>query len=186
MPSSDHSMLCQASSTHSLQVCWWRSVCILYPLLCLAALPYRAESVKARCGRELVADLEFVCGDRGFYRGKVAGGRGGPRLKGKGIVEQCCLRGCDLQHLEAYCAKPRRSRRHVPSHAPPPSTEELFRVVFRKRILDLHRLTGPRTASLSWTALGPGLQTGPGPWRPPGATFLREEHRNWKAAPSEQ
>ncbi|XP_036388660.1 insulin-like growth factor 3 [Megalops cyprinoides] len=106
-----------------LKVCWWRHVCVLYPVLCLVTLPEKAETLKARCGRELVADLEFVCGDRGFYRGKVAGLRSGTRLKGKGIVEQCCLRGCDLQHLEAYCAKPRRSRRHT-SLAPYPTVGE--------------------------------------------------------------
>lgn len=48
----------------------WRSVGVLYSILCLAALPDHAES-RARCGSELVAHLEFVCGDRGFYRGKV-------------------------------------------------------------------------------------------------------------------
>ncbi|KPP69751.1 hypothetical protein Z043_111477 [Scleropages formosus] len=50
--------------------CWWCGVCVLYPVLCLAALRGGAEAMKARCGRELVADLEFVCGDRGFYRGE--------------------------------------------------------------------------------------------------------------------
>ncbi|KAK3540057.1 hypothetical protein QTP70_025373, partial [Hemibagrus guttatus] len=38
----------------------------------------------------------------------------GPRRSGKGIVEQCCVRGCDLQHLEHYCARPKRERRHTP------------------------------------------------------------------------
>uniref|UniRef100_A0A3P8XPP1 Insulin-like domain-containing protein n=1 Tax=Esox lucius TaxID=8010 RepID=A0A3P8XPP1_ESOLU len=38
----------------------------------------------------------------------------GTRVKGKGIVEQCCLKPCDLQHLESYCAKPKRSRRRAP------------------------------------------------------------------------
>ncbi|GAA6089107.1 insulin-like growth factor 3 [Tachysurus ichikawai] len=41
----------------------------------------------------------------------------GPRRRAKGIVEQCCVRGCDLQYLEHYCAKPKRERRHTP-HTP--------------------------------------------------------------------
>uniref|UniRef100_A0A3B3T3C1 Insulin-like domain-containing protein n=1 Tax=Paramormyrops kingsleyae TaxID=1676925 RepID=A0A3B3T3C1_9TELE len=102
----------------SSQVSWWRTLCVLYPVLYLTGLHGGAEALKARCGRELVADLQFVCGDRGFYRGKVSGARGGARLRGKGIVEQCCLRGCDLQHLEAYCAKPHRARRHAPPSHP--------------------------------------------------------------------
>ncbi|XP_029102007.1 insulin-like growth factor 3 [Scleropages formosus] len=114
--------------------CWWCGVCVLYPVLCLAALRGGAEAMKARCGRELVADLEFVCGDRGFYRGKAATSRGGTRLRGKGIVEQCCLRGCDLLDLEAYCAKPRRSRRFAPAAAPPPqATEDVNMAELRRR-----------------------------------------------------
>ncbi|KAJ8257204.1 hypothetical protein GJAV_G00183040 [Gymnothorax javanicus] len=126
---------------------WWRSVCLLYPLLCLVALPGRPESVKARCGRELVADLEFVCGDRGFYRGKVSGGRNGGRMRGRGIVEQCCLKGCDLQHLEAYCAKPARSRRNVTNHMLPPTKEVLFQAILRKRMWALPRPVTPRAPS---------------------------------------
>lgn len=52
------------------QVPSWRSVCVLYSLYCVLILPDAGEAAKARCGRELVADLEFVCGDRGFYRGE--------------------------------------------------------------------------------------------------------------------
>lgn len=52
------------------QVSSWRSVWILYSLICVLALQEGTQGAKARCGRELVADLEFVCGDRGFYRGQ--------------------------------------------------------------------------------------------------------------------
>ncbi|XP_064155994.1 insulin-like growth factor 3 [Anguilla rostrata] len=181
MLSSQQPSLCPLARRCPLKVCWWRSVCVLYPLLCLVALPSRQEAVKARCGRELVADLEFVCGDRGFYRGKVSGGRNGARLRGRGIVEQCCLRGCDLQHLEAYCAKPLRSRRHAPNHTPPPpATEVLFRAVFRKRIWALYGPATARMASLTG-GLGPGLRAGPAQWTRGGAASERTQHRDWKS-----
>ncbi|XP_023649367.1 insulin-like growth factor 3 [Paramormyrops kingsleyae] len=142
MRSSARPMCCLSSRHHLLKVSWWRTLCVLYPVLYLTGLHGGAEALKARCGRELVADLQFVCGDRGFYRGKVSGARGGARLRGKGIVEQCCLRGCDLQHLEAYCAKPHRARRHAPpSH--PRAVEELYHVVFPKRALAFPRPVRP-------------------------------------------
>uniref|UniRef100_A0AAY4EIF8 Insulin-like domain-containing protein n=1 Tax=Denticeps clupeoides TaxID=299321 RepID=A0AAY4EIF8_9TELE len=73
------------------------------------------HSAKTRCGWELVADLEFVCGDRGFYRATGSGYGRTLRSRGKGIVENCCVRGCDLQHLEKYCATtPKRGRRNTP------------------------------------------------------------------------
>lgn len=51
-----------------------------------------------------------------LWLGKPGGPRASnPRSHGKGIVEQCCVRGCDLQHLESYCAKPKRGRRHAPA-----------------------------------------------------------------------
>ncbi|XP_048858984.1 insulin-like growth factor 3 [Brienomyrus brachyistius] len=142
MHSSVRPMRCLSCRHRRLKVSWWRSLCVLYSMLYLTGLHSGAEALKARCGRELVADLQFVCGDRGFYRGKVSGARGGTRLRGKGIVEQCCLRGCDLQHLEAYCAKPRRARRHAPpTH--PRTMEELYHVVFPKRALALPRPVRP-------------------------------------------
>ncbi|KAK3566225.1 hypothetical protein QTP86_029674 [Hemibagrus guttatus] len=101
--------------TPALQVLCWRSVCVLFTLLVCVLLPELAHSAKPRCGVELIADLQFVCGDRGFYRGHPGAARAaGPRRSGKGIVEQCCVRGCDLQHLEHYCARPKRERRHTP------------------------------------------------------------------------
>ncbi|XP_039520153.1 insulin-like growth factor 3 isoform X2 [Pimephales promelas] len=116
-----------------LKVPSWRSVCVLYSLYCVLILPDAGEAAKARCGRELVADLEFVCGDRGFYRGKPGAARsGGPRSRGKGIVEQCCVRGCDLQHLESYCAKPKRVRRDVPASLQQ-TLEDQFWLLFQRR-----------------------------------------------------
>ncbi|XP_026105727.1 insulin-like growth factor I isoform X1 [Carassius auratus] len=115
------------------QVPSWRSVCVLCCLYCILILPDAGEAAKARCGRELVADLEFVCGDRGFYRGKPGAARsGGPRSRGKGIVEQCCVRGCDLQHLELYCAKPKRVRRDVPASLQQ-TLEDQFWLVFQRQ-----------------------------------------------------
>ncbi|XP_061113491.1 insulin-like growth factor 3 [Conger conger] len=200
MRSSPQPALCPPARRCPLKVCWWRSVCVLYPVLCLVALPSRPEAVKARCGRELVADLEFVCGDRGFYRGKVSGGRHGARLRGRGIVEQCCLRACDLQHLEAYCAKPARNRRHAPSHAPshapPPSTEVLFQAVLRKRIWALYRpalagaqpLPGALTQRLQPLpgALTQRLQTRRAQRRHRPGQPGTERHTDWKTALSEQ
>ncbi|KAJ8016448.1 hypothetical protein DPEC_G00007310 [Dallia pectoralis] len=126
-----------------LKGCW--STFVLYSILCLAVQPDHAEA-RARCGSELVAHIEFVCGDRGIYRApsgfrynqgndpRLTGS--GTRVKGKGIVEQCCLKPCDLQYLESYCAKPKRSRRHAPL-TPQQVREKQFKAVFRKRIMNL-------------------------------------------------
>ncbi|XP_055025213.1 insulin-like growth factor 3 [Misgurnus anguillicaudatus] len=131
MPS--HTRHLQTARGFMLKVSSWRSACILYSLLCILALQEGTEGAKARCGRELVADLEFVCGDRGFYRGKPGIPRAsGPRSRGRGIVEQCCVRGCDLQHLESYCAKPKRVRRHDPALLQE-TVEEQFWRVFQRR-----------------------------------------------------
>ncbi|RXM92651.1 Insulin-like growth factor I, juvenile form [Acipenser ruthenus] len=67
---------------------------------------------RARCGRELVEDLQFVCGDRGFHYSKSS--RYGIRGRVRGIVDLCCVRGCDLQLLEAYCAKPKQPVKPTP------------------------------------------------------------------------
>ncbi|XP_015198032.2 insulin-like growth factor 3 isoform X1 [Lepisosteus oculatus] len=153
MKSSGHvsKPVCMASSStgqRALKVSWIRRLWVTYAVLCFLALPQRGTATKSRCGRELLADLEFVCGDRGYYRGSkpldrqvlslpvIAGNAQGygRRLRGKGIVEQCCLRGCDLQHLESYCAKPQRSRRSAPS-VEPHSQEGKLREIFRKHVL---------------------------------------------------
>ncbi|XP_019907491.2 insulin-like growth factor 3 isoform X2 [Esox lucius] len=128
-----------SASGCTLKCCW--SACVLYSILCLAAQPEHAEA-RARCGSELVAHLEFVCGDRApnglrYNQGNSPRLRGsGTRVKGKGIVEQCCLKPCDLQHLESYCAKPKRSRRRAPL-TPQQVKEEQYKAVFRKRIMNL-------------------------------------------------
>uniref|UniRef100_A0A4W5JVU1 Insulin-like domain-containing protein n=1 Tax=Hucho hucho TaxID=62062 RepID=A0A4W5JVU1_9TELE len=148
MHSSEPSLHWSSARGCTLKVLCWRSVGVLYSILCLAALPDHAES-RARCGSELVAHLEFVCGDRGFYRApnglRSTRGNGprlrgnGTRMRGKGIVEQCCLKACDLQHLESYCAKPKRSRRHAPL-TPQQVMEEQFQTVFRRRIMNHWKL----------------------------------------------
>ncbi|KAI4897156.1 hypothetical protein NFI96_015209, partial [Prochilodus magdalenae] len=116
------------------QVLCWRSVCAVCVLLCIVMLPELGDAAKPRCGAELIADLEFVCGDRGFYRaGHVGGPRyGGPRSRGKGIVEQCCIKGCDLVHLEKYCAKPKRGRRHAPTTGKQ-NTEDQYQIFLLRK-----------------------------------------------------
>ncbi|KAF4072706.1 hypothetical protein AMELA_G00266000 [Ameiurus melas] len=59
----------------------------------------------------------------------------GPRRRGKGIVEQCCVKGCDLQYLEHYCARPKRERRHMRHTPPPPAphTEDQSWLMFLRR-----------------------------------------------------
>ena len=43
-----------------------------------------------------------LCAGKGTWSGY------GARPRGKGIVDQCCRpAGCELQHLEMYCAKPK-------------------------------------------------------------------------------
>ncbi|MGH0173095.1 UNVERIFIED_CONTAM: hypothetical protein FKN15_064427 [Acipenser sinensis] len=90
-----------------------KAVWVLYPVLCLVMLPQRCgAAARARCGRELVEDLQFVCGDRGFHYSKSS--RYGIRGRVRGIVDLCCVRGCDLQLLEAYCAKPKQPVKPTP------------------------------------------------------------------------
>ncbi|XP_053359732.1 insulin-like growth factor 3 [Clarias gariepinus] len=120
--------------TPALQVLCWRSVCVLYTLIVCVLQPELANSAKSRCGVELISDLQFVCGDRGIYLGHPRAVRGaGPRRRGKGIVEQCCVKGCDLQHLEHYCAKPNRERRHTQNAPPTPRPEDQFWLMFLRR-----------------------------------------------------
>uniref|UniRef100_A0A4W4ERM1 Insulin-like domain-containing protein n=1 Tax=Electrophorus electricus TaxID=8005 RepID=A0A4W4ERM1_ELEEL len=120
------------------QVFCLRGVCVSYTLLLVLLLPELGLVARPRCGVELIADLEFVCGDRGFYRGRAR--NGGSRSRGNGIVEQCCIKGCDLQHLEQYCAKPSRGRRQAPAF-PLPTREAQFQMLFLKqyqRFLELN------------------------------------------------
>lgn len=53
------------------QVLCWQCVYVLNPVLFLLTLPEHTHASRPRCGVELMAALEFVCGDRGFYRGKT-------------------------------------------------------------------------------------------------------------------
>lgn len=94
-------------------------VCLSYCcVVCLAGLPPRlsakaAAAVRNRCGSELGNDLVFVCGDRGvnFAKGSVWA-RHRNYLKGQGIIDKCCKSpGCNLYHLQKYCAKPQSAVR---------------------------------------------------------------------------
>uniref|UniRef100_A0A3Q1KCN9 Insulin-like domain-containing protein n=1 Tax=Anabas testudineus TaxID=64144 RepID=A0A3Q1KCN9_ANATE len=86
-------------------------MCMFYSTMYLTGWPLSAEAARLRCGSDLLSDLIFVCGDRGIYLGKGRWSGYGARPRGKGIVDQCCRpAGCELHHLEMYCAKPKRSR----------------------------------------------------------------------------
>ena len=51
-----------------------------------------------------------------FFAGKGTWSGYGARPRGKGIVDQCCQpAGCELQHLEMYCAKP-KSLQHTTAY----------------------------------------------------------------------
>ncbi|XP_062396921.1 insulin-like growth factor 3 [Sardina pilchardus] len=116
-----------------LKVLCWQCVCWLCPSFLLLSLPEHTHAAQPRCGTELIADLEFVCGDRGFYRGRSGGRRGFARPRGKGIIDQCCVKGgCDLRYLESYCAKPKRRRRHI-ADAAQHDMELMFRALFVRR-----------------------------------------------------
>ncbi|XP_041052010.1 insulin-like growth factor I-A isoform X1 [Carcharodon carcharias] len=108
---------------HALNHFW-----MLYPLLCLVALPHWAVVAETLCGSELVDTLQFVCGDRGFYFSKSSSYikyKYSIKKQSKGIVEECCFRSCDLQLLESYCASPRTSRSVPPLTTIRPQDENL-------------------------------------------------------------
>ncbi|KAL2103681.1 hypothetical protein ACEWY4_000549 [Coilia grayii] len=132
MPSTDSWTRGSRAGGCLLKVLCWQCVCVLHPLLFLLSIPEHTHAARSRCGAELVADLEFVCGGRGFYRGKPGGPRGVARQRGSGIVEECCVKGCDLQHLESYCARAKRTRRHTADTAQQ-TMEEMFKALFLKR-----------------------------------------------------
>uniref|UniRef100_A0A8C6L818 Insulin-like domain-containing protein n=1 Tax=Nothobranchius furzeri TaxID=105023 RepID=A0A8C6L818_NOTFU len=116
-------------------------ICVFYSSMCLAAWPLSSEAARLRCGSELLSDLIFVCGDRGIYLGKGSWSGYGPRPRGKGIVDQCCKSsGCELQHLEMYCAKPKKHL-HTSASVSMPTGPLLtavlqFQVTFQKRLLE--------------------------------------------------
>ncbi|KAM3872216.1 uncharacterized protein ACN63O_003495 [Diretmus argenteus] len=107
---------------------FWFGICAFYSTLCLVVLP--SEAARLRCGSDLLTDLIFVCGDRGIYLGKGNWSGYGMRPRGKGIVDHCCRpAGCDLQHLEMYCAKSN-------SHGQRRTTAKQFQDVFQRRLLE--------------------------------------------------
>ncbi|XP_047428370.1 insulin-like growth factor 3 [Mugil cephalus] len=121
---------------------WCVRICIFYSSMCLASWPLTSEAAKLRCGSDLLSDLIFVCGERGVYLGKGSWSGYGSRPRGKGIVDQCCRSaGCELQHLEMYCAKPKGQ--NPPTTSPATTTasntttqQDMFQAVFQKRLLE--------------------------------------------------
>ncbi|KAM6961176.1 insulin-like growth factor 2 [Aplochiton taeniatus] len=84
-------------------------------VIALAMTLYIVEvaSGETLCGGELVDALQFVCEDRGFYFSRPTSRASNRRPQHRGIVEECCFHGCDLNLLEQYCAKPAKSERDV-------------------------------------------------------------------------
>uniref|UniRef100_A0A3B5B3L4 Insulin-like growth factor I n=1 Tax=Stegastes partitus TaxID=144197 RepID=A0A3B5B3L4_9TELE len=122
---------------HECDVCASPQVLCVRLCLCLAGWPLCSEAARRRCGSELLSDLIFVCGDRGIYLGKGSWSGYGARPRGKGIVDQCCRSGgCELEHLEMYCAKPKIETTASPSTttAAPQSTTQQDMAVFQKRL----------------------------------------------------
>ncbi|XP_034393606.1 insulin-like growth factor 3 [Cyclopterus lumpus] len=118
-------------------------MCVFYFTMCLAGWPLSSEAARLRCGRDLLSDLIFVCGDRGIYIGRGTWSGYGARPRGKGIVDQCCRgAGCELQLLEMYCAKPKSQQQSTASPttttAPHTTTQldttQQFQAVFQKRL----------------------------------------------------
>ncbi|KAM7405463.1 hypothetical protein PAMP_012723 [Pampus punctatissimus] len=139
-----HSSRCLSARPLTLKVlCAW--ICILYSTMCLAGWPLASEAARLRCGSDLLSDLIFVCGDRGIYLGKGTWSGYGARPRGKGIVDKCCRSaGCELHHLEMYCAKP-KSQQHTTAYpimttaqhtTAQTDTEQQFQAVFHKRLLE--------------------------------------------------
>nr|XP_057907945.1 insulin-like growth factor 3 [Doryrhamphus excisus] len=119
-------------------------LCMFYSTMCLLNWPLYSEAAKLRCGTDLLNDLLFVCGDRGIYFGKGTRPGYGSRPRGKGIVDKCCRsNGCDLHHLEVYCAKPKKQQPTTawPSTSTEPHTTKhdvanQFQAVFHKRLIE--------------------------------------------------
>ncbi|XP_077371333.1 insulin-like growth factor 3 [Festucalex cinctus] len=125
----------------------FKVLCVFCSALCLLSGPPCSEAAKLRCGSELLNDLLFVCGDRGIYFGKGTWSGYGSRPRGKGIVDRCCRsNGCDLQHLEMYCAKTKEQQQQTtawPSASAsvetltskPTNAANRFQAGFHKRLL---------------------------------------------------
>ncbi|XP_060033294.1 insulin-like growth factor II isoform X2 [Erinaceus europaeus] len=100
-----------------------KSVLLWFAFLALAWCCYAAHRPsETLCGGELVDTLQFVCRERGFYFSRPSSR--GSRRGGRGIVEECCFRGCDLALLETYCASPAKSERAAAT--PPPVLPDNF------------------------------------------------------------
>ncbi|XP_032375757.1 insulin-like growth factor 3 [Etheostoma spectabile] len=141
-----HSSRGLSATPHTLKVLCVR-LCVFYTTMCLAGWPRSSEAARLRCGTDLLSDLIFVCGDRGIYLGKGSWSGYGSRPRGKGIVDQCCRpSGCELQHLEMYCAKPKSQQQTTaypttttttttaPQTTAQLDTAQRFQAVFQKRL----------------------------------------------------
>ncbi|XP_073327122.1 insulin-like growth factor 3 [Pagrus major] len=137
-------LCCPSARPQTLKVLCAR-MCMFYSVMCLAGWPLSSEAARLRCGSDLLSDLIFVCGDRGIYLGKGTWSGYGARPRGKGIVDQCCRpAGCELQHLEMYCAKP-KSQQHTTAYPATTTalhtttqldTTQQFQAVFQKKLLE--------------------------------------------------
>uniref|UniRef100_UPI0037E835FD insulin-like growth factor 3 n=1 Tax=Semicossyphus pulcher TaxID=241346 RepID=UPI0037E835FD len=126
---------------------WCVRVCMFYSTMCLSGWPLSSEAARLRCGSDLLSDLIFVCGDRGIYLGKGTWSGYGARPRGKGIVDKCCRpAGCELQHLELYCAKPKSqpsttaypttTTANPQTTTQPDTAQRQFQTVFQRRLLE--------------------------------------------------
>ncbi|XP_029012032.1 insulin-like growth factor 3 [Betta splendens] len=135
------SSCCPAARTPAMKALCAR-VCVFYYTALLASWPLSADAARLRCGSDLLSDLIFVCGDRGIYLGRGKWSGYGARPRGKGIVDQCCRpAGCELHHLEMYCAKPKSQQQTTAlpttTAAATQTDEDLqFQAVFHKRLLE--------------------------------------------------
>ncbi|XP_030279759.1 insulin-like growth factor I [Sparus aurata] len=139
-----HCSCCRSARPQTLRVMCAR-MCVFYSAMCLAGWPLSSEAARLRCGSDLLSDLIFVCGERGIYLGKGTWSGYGARPRGKGIVDQCCQpAGCELQHLEMYCAKP-KNLQHTTAYPATTTashtttqldTAQQFQAVFQKKLLE--------------------------------------------------
>ncbi|XP_068199388.1 insulin-like growth factor 3 [Antennarius striatus] len=138
------SSCCHSARPQSMKVLF-APLCMLYSVLCLVGWPLSSEAARLRCGSDLLSDLIFVCGDRGIYLGKGTWSGYGARPRGKGIVDQCCRSpGCELQHLEMFCAKPKNEQYTTayPNTATVSTTNaqqhmaQQFDAVYQKRLME--------------------------------------------------
>ncbi|CAF97344.1 unnamed protein product, partial [Tetraodon nigroviridis] len=109
---------------------WLQSVSVLLLMVVSSPGSQAMAPPQHLCGSHLVDALYLVCGDRGFFYNpkrdvdplmgflpaKAGGAAGGDNevaeyafkdqlemMVKRGIVEQCCLRPCNLLDLQNYC-----------------------------------------------------------------------------------